>query len=75
MSRYCILCGTELIIGGNEMLSSIDDTIVDNDDDAIITNATCPNCQVYYEMTDATQNERKEIEGFVGIAHIFKHMG
>ena len=60
MANYCILCGTELILGGNNMLSDFDDTISE-EDDCMVTNATCPKCGTMYEMTDAPSSNTELI--------------
>lgn len=50
-------CGHDLIIGGNVMLS--DECLVERDeDDAMITNMTCPNCGAYYEVMDTPDSEK-----------------
>lgn len=72
MSRYCILCGSELILGGNDMLSDFNDEIIDDKDDGMVTNATCPKCHAEYIMVDATENEKEENKSFIGRIEIFK---
>lgn len=69
--RYCILCGTELILGGNFMASDMDESITDEKSDAMITNATCPNCGAIYNMTDASQLERDFDPTYIGRTEIY----
>lgn len=71
-SRYCVVCGSELIIGGNDMLSDIDESIKNDKDDAMVTNASCPICKANYTMYDATENEMDEDESFVGRMEIYR---
>ena len=57
MEQKCMRCGHDLIIGGNVMLSDIG--IADCDeDDAMVTNLTCPHCGAYYEITDTPESEK-----------------
>ena len=57
MEEKCMRCGHDLIIGGNIMLSDIG--VADNDeDDAMVTNMTCPYCGAYYEVTDTPESEK-----------------
>ena len=55
----CIRCGHDLIIGSNFMRSDLEGDI-DPDDDAMITYATCPYCGAQYELTDVSENEKKD---------------
>ena len=73
MTMYkCFRCGHDLIIGGNHMLSEVmcDDTMTE-DEDAMVTNATCPHCGAYYELYDTPEADKgcypywKEGEGAV----------
>lgn len=67
-----MLCGSELILGGNDMISDIDETVEAlGANDAMITNATCSKCGATYIMTDATECERNEDHRFVGSVEIF----
>lgn len=38
----CMRCGHEIIIGGNFMLSEINGEELNEEDDAMVTNAYCP---------------------------------
>lgn len=72
MSNYCMLCGSELILGGNDMISDVDESVESlGKDDAMITNATCPKCGANYIMTDATENEQDEDPHYVGSVQIY----
>ena len=51
-------CGHDLIIGGNFMLSEVTGTELDEDDDAMVTNASCPHCGASYELYDTPENEK-----------------
>ena len=67
-----MLCGSELILGGNDMISDVDETVESlSKDDAMITNAVCPKCGANYIMTDATENEREEDPRYVGSVQIY----
>lgn len=52
-------CGEELIIGGNFMKSEIDCSDLDEQDDAIVSNASCPYCGASYEICDTPESEKK----------------
>jgi DNA-directed RNA polymerase subunit RPC12/RpoP len=58
MVGKCMRCGHDLIISGNYMLSDLNEDLVE-DDDTMITNATCPYCGASYEIVDTPQSERK----------------
>ena len=51
-------CGHDLIIGGNFMMSDVTGENLDEDDDAMITNASCPHCGASYELYDTPENEK-----------------
>lgn len=57
MELKCMRCGHELIIGGNFMLSDFE--IVNEDGDAMVTNASCPYCGASYELFDTPECEKK----------------
>ena len=40
------------------MLSEVTGTDLEDDDDAIVTNATCPFCGASYELYDTPENEK-----------------
>ena len=51
-------CNHSLILLGNTMLS--DAGLADCDeDDAMITDAKCPYCGAFYEITDTPESEKK----------------
>jgi ribosomal protein S27AE len=58
MDLKCMRCGHDLIIGGNFMLSEVTGTELDDDDDAMVTNASCPHCGASYELYDTPENEK-----------------
>lgn len=58
MVGKCMRCGHDLIIGSNIMLSDLNGEDINEDDDAMITYASCPNCGVSYEITDTPLTER-----------------
>jgi DNA-directed RNA polymerase subunit RPC12/RpoP len=58
MDLKCMRCGHDLIIGGNFMLSEVTGTELDEDDDAMVTNASCPHCGASYELYDTPENEK-----------------
>ena len=58
MKETCMRCGHDLILGGNFMLSDIDGEELPEEDDAMVTNATCPYCGAYYELYDTPLSER-----------------
>ena len=55
----CMRCGHEIIIGGNFMLSEINGEELNEEDDAMVTNAHCPYCGARYELTDTPESEKK----------------
>ena len=55
----CMRCGHEIIIGGNFMLSEINGEELNEEDDAMVTNAYCPYCGARYELTDTPESEKK----------------
>ncbi len=55
----CMRCGNEIIIGGNFMLSEINGEELNEEDDAMVTNAHCPYCGARYELTDTPESEKK----------------
>lgn len=57
----CMRCGHEIIIGGNFMLSEINGEELNEEDDAMVTNAHCPYCGAGYELYDTPESERKII--------------
>lgn len=54
-------CGHEIIIGGNFMLSEINGEELNEEDDAMVTNAHCPYCGAGYELYDTPESEKKTI--------------
>lgn len=52
-------CGHEIIIGGNFMLSEINGEELNEEDDAMVTNAHCPYCGAGYELYDTPESEKK----------------
>ena len=58
MEIKCMRCGHDLIIGGNFMMSDVTGENLDEDDDAMITNASCPHCGASYEWCDTPENEK-----------------
>ena len=71
MANYCIICGSELILEGNNMLSDLVWDIKDDKEDAMVTYAHCPKCHCQYEMTDATEYEQEENSLYVGSVRIY----
>lgn len=55
----CMRCGHEIIIGGNFMLSDISGEELNEEDDAMVTNAHCPYCGAGYELYDTPESEKK----------------
>ena len=56
----CMRCDHELIIGGNFMKSDFDyDEELPEDDDCMVTNATCPHCGASYEIYDTPESEKE----------------
>ena len=55
----CMRCNHELIIGGNFMLSEVVGEELAEDDDAMVTNCSCPYCGAQYEIYDTPENEKK----------------
>lgn len=53
-------CGHEIIIGGNFMLSEINGEELNEEDDAMVTNAHCPYCGAGYELYDTPESEKKK---------------
>ena len=53
-------CGHEIIIGGNFMLSEINGEELNEEDDAMVTNAHCPYCGARYELYDTPESEKKD---------------
>lgn len=60
----CMRCNHDLIIGGNFMLSEINGEELLDEDDAIVTNASCPYCGAHYEIYDTPESERNQYEYF-----------
>jgi len=55
----CWRCGHELICSSNFMLSDWGYDSLDEDDDALITEYSCPNCGAQYSVIDTPENEKK----------------
>ena len=55
----CIRCNHNLILESNFMLSDFDETLTEEDDDAMVTYAHCPYCGARYELTDTPESEKK----------------
>ena len=55
----CMRCNHELIIGGDFMLSEVVGEELAEDDDAMVTNCSCPYCGAHYEIYDTPENEKK----------------
>lgn len=55
----CMRCKHNLIIESNFMLSEINGEELSEDDDAMVTYAHCPHCGAKYELTDVSENEKK----------------
>ena len=55
----CMRCGHEIIIEGNFMLSEINGEELNEEDDAMVTNAYCPYCGARYELYDTPESEKK----------------
>ena len=56
----CFRCGHELIIGGNFMLSDVNDEELSDEDDTMLTNASCPYCGASYEFWDVPDSEKDD---------------
>jgi DNA-directed RNA polymerase subunit RPC12/RpoP len=55
----CMRCDSNLILESNFMLSEINGEELSEDDDAMVTNASCPYCGARYELYDTPQSEKK----------------
>jgi DNA-directed RNA polymerase subunit RPC12/RpoP len=55
----CMRCNHDLILESNFMLSEINCEELSEDDDAMVTYAHCPYCGAKYELTDVSENEKK----------------
>ena len=55
----CMRCGHEIILEGNFMLSEINGEELNEEDDAMVTNAFCPHCGARYELYDTPESEKK----------------
>jgi hypothetical protein len=60
MELKCMRCGHDLIIGGNFMLSDITGGALEEDDEARVTDASCPFCGASYELYDTPESEKKD---------------
>ena len=60
----CWRCGKELICSGNFMLRDWEGENMDENDDAMITDYTCPYCGASYSVTDTPNNEKKNYPYF-----------
>lgn len=54
----CMRCGHDLIIGGNFMLSEINEEELSEEDDTMVTTASCPYCGANYDLYDTPLSER-----------------
>lgn len=74
MGNFCPLCGKELILEDNQMLSDIEGweegTYVESDD-SMVTFAHCPHCNCEIEMYDANRDEH-ELASLIGTVKIYK---
>lgn len=59
MALKCMRCGHELIIGGNFMLSEVTGAELEDDDDAIVSNTSCPYCGASYDIYDTPESEKE----------------
>ena len=55
----CMRCGHEIILESNFMLSEINGEELNEEDDAMVTNAHCPYCGARYELYDTPESEKK----------------
>ena len=53
-------CKHDLILEGNFMLSEVYGEELEEADDAMVTYAHCPYCGAKYELTDVSENEKKD---------------
>ena len=60
----CMRCNHELILSGNFMLSEIQCEELPEDEDAIVTNATCPYCGASYDIYDTPECDRENYPYF-----------
>lgn len=56
----CFLCGGTLIWSGDFMLSDLDDSIEDDDDDALMQSLTCAHCGAPVEVYHVPENYKKD---------------
>lgn len=60
MNEHCLNCGEKIFVTGNNMLSDFDETVKDDDDDAMSYNmCTCPNCGMIEVRWDTPENDKK----------------
>lgn len=75
MNSHCMNCGHSISMSGNFMLSDIDDTITDDDDDKMSFETNqCPYCGMMEVRWDNSENEKRDLDYWSEDNWLYDHL-